>query len=230
MIKQYIAGLLPERNALLLQLEMAAKEEKIPILQAESVQFLRLLLKIINPLSILEIGTAIGYSTLHMAEAAANARIITLEIDPERARRARLHFSQAKVADRVEVIEGDALETIPRLKQSFDFVFLDAAKGKYADFFDLVFPLLAPGGVLLADNVLFRGMVALDDDEIDKKYKNMVRKLKKFNRLLVTHPQLDTSFVPVGDGLAISRKRGESICHPSRNCSFPSVRSKNFTG
>ena len=209
MIKQYIAGLLPERNALIKQLEMTARDEKIPVLQSESVQFLRLLLQIINPQNILEIGTAIGYSALHMAEAAANARIITLEIDPERARRARLHFSQAKVADRVEVIEGDALETIPRLKQNFDFVFLDAAKGKYAEFFALVFPLLAPGGVLLTDNVLFRGMVALDDDDIDKKYRNMVQKLKKFNKLLATHPDLDTAFVPVGDGLAVSRKRGE---------------------
>lgn len=211
-INMYIERLnLDQRSTPLLHdiiesVEVYGRANRIPIIDPAGARVLSYFTRWIGPRTILEIGTAIGYSALLMAAAAPQAQIITLEIDHTRGELAEHHFRQADLSERIQVIYGDAAQTIPHLNQSFDLVFLDAAKGKYEQFFDLVFPLLNNGGLLIVDNVLFRGMVIMDDDLIDRKYRSMVRKLKRFNHMLSTHPRIDTLFLPAGDGLAIGRK------------------------
>jgi predicted O-methyltransferase YrrM len=206
-LDEYISGFVPSRSSVLSALEQLAAERGIPNIQLASIQLIKILLRMNHSRNILEIGTAVGYSAIHMAEAAPEARITTIELDAERADLAREHFWIAGVNERVQLIEGDALEVIPAQEGSFDFIFVDAAKGKYREFVELSLPKLPVGGIIVTDNVLFRGRVAMEGSDIHRRHRSMVQKLKDFNRWLAEHPGLDTSFVPIGDGLAISVRK-----------------------
>ncbi|WP_139490370.1 O-methyltransferase [Brevibacillus dissolubilis] len=206
-IDTYLCGLVPDRSPLLARLEKEAAEEGIPIIQLPSAQFLRALVLMHKPKSILEVGTAIGYSTIWFAEAAPEATIVTMEMDEERIRRAHANFAEAGVADRIELIEGDATKGLPAGYQ-FDCLFIDAAKGQYLTFLELYLPLVKPGGLIISDNVLFRGLVT-SPENAGKRQRPMVEKIHAFNQYLMSHPDLDTSIVPIGDGVAISLKKEE---------------------
>lgn len=208
-VERYLGQLVPERSALLQKLEQEAKEENIPIIKKESAQFLRVLLKMVQPSRILEIGTAIGYSTIWMAEAAPHARITTMEIDADKVNRALENFSAADVRDRIELLQADAGEGLPD-HYSFDFIFLDAAKKQYRTYLDLYLPHLKDGGIVAADNVLFQGRVAEEKAEKER-LRPIVEHLRAFNDYVNNHPALDTTFVPVGDGLSISVYRSAQV-------------------
>lgn len=134
-IEQYLSGLVPPRSALLARLEQEAVAEGIPIIQLPAAQALRMLVRLHQPSAILEIGTAIGYSTIWLAEAAPQAKVVTMEIDPERIARARANFAEAGLAERIELMEGDATQGLPEQYQ-FDCLFIDAAKGQYRTFLE----------------------------------------------------------------------------------------------
>lgn len=204
-IEQYIDELVPARSELLMRLEKEAAEEGIPIIQLASARFLRVLMMIHRPKSILEVGTAIGYSTIWLAEAAEQTTIVTMELDKERSARARVNLKQAGLNDRVTLVEGDATQGLP-FECSFDCLFIDAAKGQYHKFLELYLPMLNEGGLVITDNILFRGLVATPE-EATKRHKPMVEKIRSYNQFLMEHPQLETSIVPIGDGIAVSVKR-----------------------
>lgn len=206
-ITEYVERLMPERSLLLHQLEEQARAEEIPIMQLPAIQMVCTLLVMKQPKRILEIGTAIGYSTIWLAQACPHARITTMEKDRERVSRALENLEKANVRDRVEVIEGDAREGLPD-HYKFDFMLFDAAKGESRDYFDLYFPYLEDQGVLVCDNALFKGLVA-SDEEPEVRFRAIVRELKVFNEFLCNHPRLHTTIATVGDGLSISVKRGE---------------------
>ncbi|HJV44253.1 MAG TPA: O-methyltransferase [Bacillota bacterium] len=206
-INEYIETLIPKRGSLLEELEKEAHEEKIPIIQLPSIQLIRTLLMAYQPKRILEIGTAIGYSTIWLAQAAPTAHITTMEIDSERINRALINLEKAGVRDRVELVEGDAGVGLPP-HYRFDCLFLDAAKGQYKAYLDLYLPHLEQGGIILCDNILFRGLVVEETVE-NKRLAPLVRKVKEFNQYLMDHPQLETTIIPIGDGLSFSVKRGE---------------------
>ncbi|BAH42884.1 MULTISPECIES: O-methyltransferase [Brevibacillus] len=204
-IDDYVSSLVPERSLLLKRLEQEAAEENIPIVQLPSAQVMRMLLLLHRPKAILEVGTAIGYSTIWLAEAAPEARIVTMDIDEDRLVRARENIKEAGCADRVEILSRDATLGLPESYQ-FDCLFIDAAKGQYRTFLDLYLPLLREGGLVISDNVLFRGLVATPE-EAGKRQRPMVDKLLSYNSHLMERPDLETTFIPVGDGLAISMKK-----------------------
>jgi predicted O-methyltransferase YrrM len=204
-IDDYVSSLVPERSPLLKRLEQEAAEENIPIVQLASAQVMRMLLLLHRPKAILEVGTAIGYSTIWLAEAAPEARIVTMDIDEDRLVRARENIKEAGCADRVEILSRDATLGLPESYQ-FDCLFIDAAKGQYRVFLDLYLPLLREGGLVISDNVLFRGLVATPE-EAGKRQRPMVDKLLSYNSHLMERPDLETTFIPVGDGLAISMKK-----------------------
>ena len=201
---------IPSPEELLDWLERTAREEGIPIMDRGTLGLVTACLKMKNPGRILEIGTAIGYSATYLALRLPQAAITSLEIDPAKAARAMAHFADAGVADRVQCRCGDALELLPSVRETYDAIVIDAAKGQYSRYLELCLPLLAPGGILFTDNVLFRGMVAWGDEDIPRECRSLVRRLREYNRMLAEHPLLDTVFVPVGDGLAISMLRGEA--------------------
>lgn len=204
-LEQYLESLLPERDELLLEMEAHALRETIPVITPAVGNVLGQLVKLSRSQRILEIGTAIGYSTLWLARAAAewDGQVVTLDMNKQRIAAAQDYFVRAGVSGRITPLYGDARKLIPTLTQEFDFIFIDGAKGEYEAYLELVLPLLRLGGMLVLDNVLFRGWV-VPGAVYEEKYERMVSGLRRFLEQLSRHPQLSTSVLPLGDGLAIS--------------------------
>lgn len=206
----YIESIVKERPPLLAEMEQYAEAHNVPIMELVGIEALLGMLRIQQPKRILEIGTAIGYSALRMAEALPHSTIVTLERDEERFDAAQSFLSRSDDRKRIVTLFGDALELGEEVEKHgpFDAIFIDAAKGQYLKFFELYSEMLSEEGVVYSDNVLFKGLVAQEEVE-QKRIRNMVKKLKNYNEWLMNHGQFDTSILPVGDGIAISKKRGD---------------------
>lgn len=208
-IQGYLQELINPATDQVRELEEYAHIHNVPIMESTAIDFLLKQIMIHQPKRILEIGTAIGYSAIRMLEASPEAEIITIERDKQRYEEAVRFIKESQKSEQVDVRFGDALEVLEELqqdKESFDFIFIDAAKGKYRDFFDLAHPLLQKGGWLVTDNVLFRGYVK-DEETAPKRYRNMVKKIRAYNQFLSAHPEYITSILPIGDGVMISYKK-----------------------
>ena len=204
----YIASFIHPRNELLLEMEQFARENHVPIMELAGIESLNQLLRIQNPKSILEIGTAIGYSAIRMAEALPKVEIVTIERDAARVGYAREFLARSEVANRITLIEGDALEVdVESIRPTFDAVFIDAAKGQYQKFFEKYSPLVPSGGVLYIDNMYMHGLSDLDIKEVPKRKRTMIRNLKTFSDWIMKHPDYTSAFFTVGDGLLMCVKR-----------------------
>ncbi|GAB6157232.1 O-methyltransferase [Desulfotomaculum varum] len=211
-VQLYIRGLLPPRDDILLEMEREAKAKIIPIVEPEVGHLLYWLALTKKSTRVLEIGTAIGYSTLWIARAVLpqGGEIITLEINPPRAAAAAYYFKKAGVAHKIKLIQGDAREILFQLSGPYDFIFLDAAKGKYLEFLNKCIELLQPGGILVAEDVLMRGMVV--SGEVDKRRnKTAVARLQSYLAAVTKIPELETIILPVGDGVAVSTKKDNKV-------------------
>lgn len=205
---QYLTDILPEKADWVEAIERQAKQGNVPIMDAVGIHFLMQLIRLYQPSRILEIGTAIGYSALRMQEAYPEAQIITIERDEQRFKQAIDNIKAQKKQESIHVIPGDALEQLEKLAaadEKFDLVFIDAAKGQYKRFFDLSVPLLKDKGLIISDNVLFKGLVANPNEE-NRRFNQIADKIRNFNDWLVNCPDFTTSIVPIGDGIAISIK------------------------
>ena len=200
-VERYLDGLRPPRSETMAEMEALADREGVPIVHWEAGRFLATLCRALDPV-VLEVGTAIGYSTLHMAEPLERGRVVTLERDPERAARAREFLERAGVADRVELIEGDATETIPTLEGPFDLLFVDASKGEYARYIELADPLLSERALLVVDNLLMSGEVALPEGASTQWGAGSLAAARALNLELTTGSRWLGSVLPVGDGWA----------------------------
>lgn len=203
-IIRYLRDLLPKRTGLLGELEKYAKENEVPISQPESMKFLEFLIRMGGMQSVLEVGCAIGYSAIVMAEAGCE-RIDTIEISPAMAELAMANIEKAGLSDRITVHLGDGREVLPTLDGTYDLIFVDAAKGQYQAFFPECMRLLKPGGILVSDNVLYKGMTATDELVQHRKI-TIVKRLREYLIMLSNHPELETTVVPIGDGVALSYK------------------------
>lgn len=187
--------------------ETECRKEKIPIIDRDAADLLKLQLKLKQPQRILEIGTAYGFSTLLLAKhSLPESSITALELDPQRALKARENFTKYNYQHKIDLKVGDAFDILMYLKSDYDFIFLDAAKGQYFYLFEYLMELLAPGGLLIADNVLYKGKV-LEKGQTRHKIRTMVNNLKKYLKLIMNHPELDSTIVTAGDGMAISRRK-----------------------
>lgn len=208
-IEHYLKQLTPLQYSLLVEMEDFAKREKVPIIDRVAIQFIRtLLLYKANVKSILEVGTAIGYSTIWLAEAAPEAHIDTIERDEERYHQAKAFIERANLSQRITVHLADATTYAQSLDQSYDVLFIDAAKGQYQLFFEEYTKRLQPNGIVITDNVFFHGDVVEETIE-NKRIRSLVKKIKAYNEWLKNLPDFETSFVPIGDGLALSIQRKE---------------------
>lgn len=201
---EYLERLLPPRDPLLKEMEDLARQDGVPISDPEVGRLLAILARSVGARRILEIGTAIGYGTLCLARGAAEARVVTLETDPERIAQARSYLERGGVADRVELVQGAALEVLPGLAGPFDLVYIDAIKMEYRRYLDLVLPKLRVGGTIVCDNLLWKGHVAAPPE--DREEDEQSRALRAFNGYLMMHPQLQALVLPLGDGLGIATK------------------------
>lgn len=201
--------LIPDRTNLFMEMEEYARENRVPIMELEGIEAMLQIVRIQQPTKILEIGTAIGYSALRMAEACPSAHIITLERDQERYEKAENYFARSGMANQITLLKGDALEQEDevRLLGDYDMIFIDAAKGQYKKFFEMYSQYLNNSGVIITDNVLFKGLV-YEKAEIEKKrIRNLVQKIDQFNEWLMKNDRYHTVILPIGDGVAISRKK-----------------------
>ncbi|HKL10466.1 MAG TPA: O-methyltransferase [Clostridia bacterium] len=186
-----------------------AIERNIPVIQRESADIIRLLIRIARITSILEIGTAIGYSASLFYEEMENGRITTIEKRPDCALEAKENFNILGYC-KIRVLQGDASEMIAGIDEKFDMIFIDAGKSHYREYFDKAFPLLNNGGIVISDNILMNGLTLNYDMKV-RKNRTMVRAMRSYIKFLCTHPDLKTTLMPVGDGLAVSHYQKEKL-------------------
>ncbi|MCQ1529792.1 O-methyltransferase [Lutispora saccharofermentans] len=210
-IQNYINSLLPKNQGILEELEKYAEENHVPIITTDVASLLSILIKSANAKNILEIGTAIGYSSILMGNAMGeNFKITTLEKKEDLSELARENIKKSGYEKNITVISGDASEILESLEGIYDIIFVDAAKGQYMDFLKLSFDKLKVGGLFICDNVLFRGMVAERSLLIRRKI-TIVKRLKKFLSFISDNEALQTVVIPIGDGVSISIKQKEAI-------------------
>lgn len=182
-----------------------ALEQNIPIIMDDTLETIREILQPIEPKRILEIGTAVGYSAICFTEFLAPCGLIdTIERDEEREVQAKENIKRAEVEDKINLYYGDAVEILPTLNEEYDVVFIDAAKGKYPFFLAQALRMLSKDGIIIADNVLYKGYVMSDYNK--HKQRTAVRNLREYIKEVQENPLLKTEILEVGDGLAISRK------------------------
>jgi predicted O-methyltransferase YrrM len=205
-VERYLQQLRPERSEVMTEMEALAERDSVPIVLWETGRLLAALCRALDPV-VLEVGTAIGYSTLHMAEQLERGRVVTLELDPDRAAQARAFLERAGVADRVELVEGDALETIGGLEGPFDLLFVDAAKGEYPRYIELAEPKLSERALLVVDNLLMDGEVALPAGAETGWNPDSLAAARKLNAELMSSERWLASVLPIGDGVGLGARR-----------------------
>lgn len=206
-IEDYIRGLIPENEGKLKELEEFAKQNAVPIVQKETAKFLEFMVSMKKPIRILELGTAIGYSATLMYEAAGTKpHITTIERDENMIKYAKENFEKLGLQDNIIIKQGDCLEILSNLEEPYDLIFMDAGKGHYNHFLPHCLRLLKEDGIIIADNVLFRGMVA-SKDLVKRRKITIVKRMKTYLDLVSSDSDLITSVIPMGDGIAVTKRR-----------------------
>ncbi len=211
-IERYIESLLPPRDPLIAEVEEHARANRLPIVGPAEARLLYVVTRLSGARRLLELGCCTGYSALWLAAASepVGGVIETIELDPQRADIAEANFRRSRHAGRLKLLRGNALEILPRLEGGYDLIFNDLLRSGAGEtggvpnqvrFLELTVPLLRSGGVLLSDNVLCGGQVA------ETSLAGTAAGIAEYNRRLMAHPALETAFVPIRDGVAISVKR-----------------------
>ncbi|MFW2488414.1 O-methyltransferase [Clostridium chromiireducens] len=206
-MEEYIRGLIPDRNGILKEIEDFARENHVPIVQKETGVFLEFMTSMKKPKRILELGTAIGFSSILMYQSSGTEpEIITIERDKNMIELANSNLEKFELSHKIKIEEGDCLEVLERLEEPFDLIFMDAGKGHYNHFLPHCLRLLKNDGIIIADNVLFRGMVA--SQELVKRRKiTIVKRMRTYLELVTQDENLITSVIPMGDGIAVTKRR-----------------------
>lgn len=207
-IATYIHSLEVPESPVIEAIEQEALDTFVPIIRKETQSFLKVLLKIKKPLRILEVGTAVGFSAILMSEyMSEGGHITTIENYEKRIPIARENFRRAGKEDQITLIPGDALEVMKELSGPYDFIFMDAAKGQYIHYLPEVLRLLAPEGVLMSDNVLQDGDVIESRFAVERRNRTIHSRMREYLYELTHHGELQTSLLPLGDGVALSVKK-----------------------
>ena len=206
-ITDFLRKDIPRRDGVLGELEDYAEKNSVPIVQPETAQFLDVLTCIKKPERILEVGCAIGYSAMLMAENLSDGgSITTLEWDADMAEIARKNIERAGLSDRINVIKADAKELLPTLSGEYDMIFLDGPKAHYIHMLNDCVRLLKKGGILVADNVLYKGMT-VDPEHVVRRKITIVKRLRHFIGAQMQHPELKAAVLPLGDGVTVAVKK-----------------------
>ncbi len=209
-VTEYIRKELKPTDGILAELEAYAAEHSVPISHPETAKLIECIGMLKRPKRILEIGCAIGYSAILLSNTLCEGgHITTLEYSEEMAHIARENIKKAGKEDVISVVEADAKDYLTYIEEDecFDYIFLDGPKAHYIYMLDECVRLLAPGGVIVSDNILYKGMTATDE-LVQRRKITIVRRLRAYLDALTTHPKLETSILSVGDGVAISVKKG----------------------
>lgn len=213
-IREYLHAIQKEDEPIVEAIRKYALDHDVPIIKLEVKQLLEVLVTAYRPKRILEIGTAIGYSSIIMSRFLdSDGHITTLERSPEMTELAKKHIAMADKAHIIEVMEGDAEDLLKTLEETYDMIFMDAAKGQYITFLPYCMKLLKPGGLLVSDNVLQEGYVAKSRWSIPRRQRTIHNRMRAYLWELNHHPHLRTAILPIADGVTISckLKEGEHI-------------------
>ena len=203
----YILSLDKDSSPLVRTIEQEAIRDYVPIIRKESQSLLRVLLKIKKPGQVLEVGTAIGFSAILMGECLPeNSHLTTIEKYEKRIPVAKENFKRAGMEDKITLLEGDAVEVLKGLEGPYDFIFMDAAKGQYIHFLPEVLRLLAPGGILVSDNVLQDGDVVESRYAVVRRNRTIHSRMRDYLWTLKHMEGLETMVLPIGDGMTVSVK------------------------
>ena len=203
----YINSLDKGKIAVLDQIEREALESYVPIIRKDMQSFLKLLLTVQKPMRILEVGTAVGFSAILMAEyAPEGCQVVTIENYDKRIPIAKQNFERAGKSDQITLLEGDATEVLKTLEEPFDMIFMDAAKGQYINFMSDVLRLLKKDGVLVSDNVLQDGDIIESHFIVERRNRTIYKRMREYLYELTHRDDLVTSVLPVGDGITVSVK------------------------
>ncbi len=204
---EYLERLLPQTDPLLQEMEQYAADHRVPIADREVALFLEITARAIKARRILEVGMAIGYSVIHLARGMdEGGRVLSIEPDEEMIKASQRFIERAGLSSKVRIERGKGLEVIPRLRETFDLVFIDALKEEYFGYLELALPRLRTGGVIIVDNLLWGGQVAGEIRSPDQE--SSTTALREFNQKFVAHPKLRAEVLPVGDGLGYAVKLG----------------------
>lgn len=193
------------------ELAQFAHDENVPIIPHETVVYFQFLISALQPKSILEVGTAIGFSALLMAQSAPKASVTTIERNPEMAELARENFKKYDLAEQITLIEGDAINVLSGLPDTYDFAFMDSAKSKYIVFLPEILNHLSVGGSVVIDDVFQGGDVAKPIADVKRNQRGIYRGLHKLFAATLTNPNLTATLVPLGDGMLMIRKDAEDV-------------------
>ena len=208
----YINSLDRGNTELLDAIEAEAVSDYVPIIRKEMQSFLKMMLQFQQPRRILEVGTAVGFSAILMAEYNPKpCEITTIENYEKRIPIARENFKRAGKQDMIELLEGDATQVLKTLQEPFDFIFMDAAKGQYLNFLPDILRLLSPGGILISDNVLQDGDIVESRFAVTRRNRTIHKRMREYLYELTHHEELVTTVLPVGDGITVSVKKGRTI-------------------
>ena len=210
-VVRYMRTRQKQNDGFLAEIEAFAHQENIPIIQHEVVAYFRFLLQTLKPKNILEIGTAIGFSALLMAENAPEAKITTLDRNPEMIAFAKGNFAKYDTRKQITLVEGDAVDTLSTLEGEYDFVFMDSAKSKYIVFLPEVLKHLKVGGVVIFDDVFQGGDIVKPIEEVRRGQRTIYRGLQRLFDATLDNPNLTASLLPLSDGLLMLRKNAEDV-------------------
>lgn len=214
-VRAYLAGLTAPGDALLAEVRERSKADGVPALSPDTAWLLHVVALSASPRRILEIGTGYGYSGVHLARAlAVDGLLLTVERDPARAAMARVHFERGGLAQRVNVMVGEAARLVYKVAGPFDVVFQDGGKDQYEPLLDRLVDLLRPRGILVSDNILWQGDVVPGFRPDATHSAGSTATIARYNERLAADPRLTTAFLPVGDGVAVSIKR-DAVAGPS---------------
>ena len=207
-IVTFINSMETENSEILEEIEREALDSRVPIIRKEMQSFLKVLLSVQKPMSVLEVGTAVGFSALLMSEyLPEGGTITTIENYEKRIPIAHANFARAGKEDCITLLEGDAQDVLKTLEEPFDFIFMDAAKGQYIHFLPDVFRLLKTGGLLVSDNVMQDGTIIESRYGVERRDRTIHSRMREYLYTLKHHSELITSIVPLGDGVALSVKK-----------------------
>ncbi len=204
---EYLDRLIPQTDPLLQEMEKYAADHRVPIADREVALFLEITARAIKARRVLEVGMAIGYSVIHLARGMdEGGRVLSIEPNEEMISASQGYIERAGLSSKVRIERGKGLEVIPRLRETFDLVFIDALKEEYLGYLELALPRLRTGGVIIVDNLLWGGQVAGEIRSPDQE--GSTNALRAFNKLFVANPKLRAEVLPVGDGLGYAVKLG----------------------
>ena len=202
---EYLSSFRKSPDTLIEEMEAYAKEHSVPILSWQSAEFLEQLVSLKNPRRVLELGTAIAYSTIRIARQLKGKSVVhSIEKSSDNISVAKDFISKSGLTAKIRLLEGDAVNVMPQLKKKYDIIFLDADKEDYKRLFDYSLVLLRKGGLLVVDNLLWHGYAA--STRVPSNYKESTNHIREFNLLFMNQPNLKTSIIPVGDGIGLGVK------------------------